>query len=402
MPYLIIRQLIAWRLRWWGTVTTRAMQRHWQWFVLAGILVPMDTPLRGLLFALSYPLLQTFQPGHDFLWHIVRLGALLVVAALWALVQRQALSGGEGRRYLQTLPLTKTVLRIVDLAVLIPANTVLIAPIVATLLVTSARAQTDGGRDLAAVLVTTALALLLQLTVVERRWFGVIPVLMATLLLSQALEVSTPPQQGIMFLGALGLGLSTLAPFPRHSTRWRTNKRPLAPQLLRVLPPDVRIQCKALLAQPVTLLRVASQLGIVVGANALCVAFGFDSRALPTIALALAVLALISAGWYRTLRDAHARVSTYLNALPLPRHSWFVRDTRFLVILGTVPATVVLVPLYLRASDARAPALPLLLAYWGLIVALRWPLLRGGRQATLLAALTAGAWSAAAVAATIH
>ena len=56
--------LIAWRLRWWGTVTRRAVMRHWQWFVLAGVLVPMDTRLGGLLLALASPILTAFQAGH--------------------------------------------------------------------------------------------------------------------------------------------------------------------------------------------------------------------------------------------------------------------------------------------------------------------------------------------------
>lgn len=48
MRFSVIRRLIAWRLQWWGLACGRIFLRHWQWFVLALVLVPGGTPVRGL------------------------------------------------------------------------------------------------------------------------------------------------------------------------------------------------------------------------------------------------------------------------------------------------------------------------------------------------------------------
>lgn len=402
MSFSLVRELIVWRLRWWGLVTTRAVQRHWQWFVLAGVLVPMDTPLGGLLLALAYPLLQAFDPGHDVAWHVVRLAAIQLVAALWILVQRQAISGGDFRNYMRTLPLTTAWHRLVDLALLLPANSVLLAPFIAGLLLASTSARPDSGGDLVDIGMLAVLTMLVQLAMLERRSLALVPILASDIVLSEGLGAGSPLVHVPMLLGALALGLLALAPMPRFPAIRSHGMRERAAILTRLLPPDVRIQCAILVAQPATLLRAASLMVIVVGTRALDVAFTFDSRLLPTAALALAALALVTAGWYRTLQGAHTPVAPYLATLPLCRRFWPRRDLRFLTIAGTLPAAAILGPVIVHVASGLVAAALFLVGYWVLIAALRWPLLRGGRQATLLAVLMAGAWSAVAVAATIH
>jgi hypothetical protein len=402
MSFSLVRELIAWRLRWWGLVTTRAVQRHWQWFVLAGALVPMDTPLRGVLLALAYPLLHAFEPGHDVAWHVVRLAAIQLVAALWVLVQRQAIRGGDFRNYMRTLPLTTALQRLVDLALLLPANTVLLAPFITGLLLISTGTRSDGGADLVNIGVVAVLTILVQLAILERRSLALVPILASNVVLSEGVEAGSPLVHVTMLLGALALGLLALAPMPRFPTIRGHGMKERAATLTRLLPPDVRIQCTILAAQPATLLRAASLMAIVIGMRALDVAFTFDGRILPTAALALAALALVMAGWYRPLRDAHAPVANYLTSLPLHHRFWPRRDLRFLIIAGTLPAAAILGPVIVHGARGLVSATLLLLGYWVLIAALRWPLLRGGRQATLLAVLMTGAWSAVAVAATLH
>lgn len=403
MPTSLLRELITWRLRWWGIATARAVLRHWQWFVLAGVLVPIGTPLRALLFALASPLVQALQPGHDVDWHVVRLAAIQIVAALWVLAQRQAIRGGDFRDYAETLPLTATQRRLVDLAVLVPANTVLLVPFVAGLVVASGGGRLDGsGADPAAIATVATLTLLVQIAVLERRVNAVAPILVADVVLSWALPAPIVAR-ALMLPGAVALGaVAALAPLPRFAAARRHRTSGRGATSLRRLPPGVRIQCKALAAQPATLPRAALLAAIVAGANVLCVAFDFDGRAFPMAAMALAASALVTAGWYRTLRDAHAPVAAYMASLPVRGHFWARRDLQFLMVTGTLPAAFVLTPLIVHAAHGVLPAALLLLGYWALVAGLRWPLLRGGRQATLLAALMAGAWSVAAVAATVH
>ncbi len=391
--------LIAWRLRWWGTVTSRAVLRHWQWFVLAGVLVPMDTRLGGLLLAVASPILTAFQAGHDLPWHLLRLAGFQLVAALWILVQRPALAGGPFRRYIETQPLTTSTRRLVDVAVLVPANTVLVTPVVASLLLTSTGTVPDRAEVFASITVLAALILVLQLALLEGRAWAVLPILVANVALSGAQDADAPITRGLLLLGAVLLGLAALSHEPGMARFGRSRLHGQRAWLHR-LPPDVRVQWKALAAQPATLLRVALLLGIAIGTDALSVAFNFDRRSLPTVALALAALALVTAGAYRTLRDAHAAIGGYLASLPLARGFWPQRDIRFLVVAGTLPALAVLLPPLLHSPHRIPTAALLLLGYWGLLIALRWPVLRGGRQSALIGVVMAGVWSAAAMAAT--
>jgi hypothetical protein len=68
--------------------------------------------------------------------------------------------------------------------------------------------------------------------------------------------------------------------------------------------------------------------------------------------------------------------------------------------VGLLPALAVLLPWWAHWPQRVASALALLAGHAGLLAALRIPVLRGGRQAAVLAVLTASAWSVAAVAAT--
>jgi hypothetical protein len=288
------------------------------------------------------------QPGHDALGYLARVAAILCVACVWVLVQRQALTGGLFAPYLRSLPLTLRHRLLVDAAVLLPANTVLLVPVAATLLAAPGQAGSVNGL-----------------------WLIKLGALLALVLSAQLAALAWRHALGVRW---------------RIGWRWR-------------MPLVWRIQCKAL-ATLASGVRAAALLLVVLGANVLMAAFGFDGCALPTAALALAALALISAGWYRSLHDAHAGMAAYLRALPLPRNFWRWRDMRFILGAGIASALTVLGPLLVRVPRQFAAAVLLLAAYAGLLAALRLPVLRGGRQAAMWAVLMAAAWSTAAVAAT--
>lgn len=394
----IIRTLIAWRLRWWGVISARAAQRHWQWFVLAAVFVPMGTPLRALLIALAYPLLQAFEPGHGIAWHVWRVVAIQAVFTLWVVMQWQAIRGGHMRDHLQTLPLTLTCRRLADLAVLVPVNTVLTVPFVAGALLASTEGHPDRVVNSLAMTLVALLCLLAQLVLLERRLLSFVFILAADIALGGALVTSSLLALG----GALCLGLLALAPIPRSRVLRRRRESKPDHSLLQLLPPAIRIQCRALVGQPTSWLRALSLAAIVLGANFLYTVFEFDGRTWPTAALALAALALVTAGWYRPLAAAHAPVARYAAALPLHRRFWLKQDLRFILGLSAIPAAGVLIALALQTADSLLSTVWLMLGYWALVALLRWPLLAGGRQATVLATLMAGAWSVAAVASTLH
>jgi hypothetical protein len=219
-----------------------------------------------------------------------------------------------------------------------------------------------------------------------------------------AWELSAPgiPWAWLLLAGALGLGLRTLlaAPgAPRNTGRGLAALHSLPARLAGALPPAWRIQAKAL-ATAATGVRALGLLAIALAAHVLMSAFEFDARALPTAALALAAQALVLAGWYRNLHDARAPMAAYHRALPWPRRFWLRQDLGFVVCVGLLPALAVLLPWWAHWPQRVASALALLAGHAGLLAALRIPVLRGGRQAAVLAVLTASAWSVAAVAAT--
>ncbi|MGI4857553.1 MAG: DUF6136 family protein [Janthinobacterium lividum] len=369
------------------------------------MLVPMGTTMPTLLRLLAYPLRQAFDSGHAMGWHLVRIGAIQLIAWSWIFLQRRALSGGDFAPYLRTLPLTASQRLVVDIALLAVANTVLLAPLAAMLLTASTPGGASAGEALwAGTGALSALTLLAQLALLQHRPSTIAPLLVGDLALSGALSKDAEFACWTILAAALAFGFWTLTqtrtyfrdrivPVPSPATR------PARLPALR-LPPEWRIQCKALAAHPASLLRALAALGVLIGAHVLLTAFAFDERAVPTAALALASLALVIAGGYQTLHTAHAPVSTYLNALPLPGNFWRWRDIRFMVIVGMLPASILFGELLVHLPR-RAPTLCALLAGYGcLLVVMRAPMLHGGRQTPLLAVLVVSAWSAIALAVT--
>lgn len=395
-------RLIEWRLRWWGQACGRIFLRHWQWFVLAAVLIPAGTPLRALLLFLATPIVQALQPGHGPAWYLAHLGAIELLGAAWILVQRNALAGGDFAVYLRALPLGAFQRMVADVAVLIPANTLLLAPLAAAWLTASAFGGADGGMAYARLSALALLTLQGQLALIARRPRMVLPLLLGNAALTWNLSAQGAPAAWLLLAGALGLGLHMLvaAPGVRRGARSSvTAMRRMPAQFGGVLPPVWRIQAKAL-ATAASCARASALLAIALGANVLMEAFDFDARALPTAALALAALALVIAGWYRSLHDAQAPMAAYHRTLPWARRFWPRQDLRFVICLGLLPALAVLVPWWVHWPQRAASAAALLAGYGGLLAALRIPVLRGGRQAAILAVLTASAWSVAAVAAT--
>lgn len=402
MNVLVVRRLIGLRLRWWALASGRVFLRHWQWFVLAGVLVPSATPLRDLLFFLALPIIRALQAGLGVDQYLMRLGTLQLVAVGWILIQRWSLTGAF-EPYLRTLPLTAGQRLLINAAVLVPANTLLLVPVGAALLMAPGIEGMPAHALLLRLAALAALALLAQLAVLLRKPWVALPLALGNLALVWWLSGGASLLAQAVLACALGWGVLMLVQVRTSSRAARpveTGRRNAATWRASLLPPAWRVQCKALV-EASSFVRVAVILFIVLAAHVLMRAFDYDGRALPAAALLLAALALVLAGWYRSLHGAHAAMSAYLRALPLPRHFWRWRDLRFIACIGLGPALAVLGPLVAQRPQCFALAAMLLVGYMGLLAALRFPVLRGGRQAALLSVLAATAWSAAAVAATI-
>lgn len=404
------------RMRWYAMVTGRVLVRHWQLFILAGVFVPLGTPIGQLLLGLAYPLLMALQVGHDAGWHLWRLVAIQAIALAWILVQRRAIRGGAFIDYTRALPISLKLRRWVDLSVLVPANSLLLIPVIASVVLAPTGLSSILGATnipflVATIGVVAGLSLLLQLAALEGRLGALWSFGLADALLSWGLSRPVDGASWLALGGTLLLGVSSLVawrPGPARALVWfhrrMSTALPRRRRLLSVLPPAWRIQMQILWMQHpgATALRAAMVLGVAVAADGLMQIFAFDSRTLPTAIIAMAVIALIASGFYRTLQSAHRPMRPYLDALALPRGFWGRQDTACVSAFGAVPLAILLVPLLLHIGAAVAMLLSLVLAYFVLLALLRFPLVHGGRHAMLLAVIMASTWSGAAMAAVVR
>ena len=399
------RYLTLLRLRWYALATGRVLMRHWQVFVLAGALVPGGMPVGRLLAGLGYPLLAALQVGHDVLWHWWRLVAIQGLALAWVMVQRRHIDGGAFMAYARSLPLSVNQRRRVDLSVLLPANSLLLVPVVALVVVAPIGliGATATPFLVATVCVMTGLVLLAELAVLERQLGALLIFGLADALLSWSLSRPDDPASWLALSGALLIGASFLV--LRHPLQTWVRRRvspslPGGPRLFSFLSPVWRIQAQALWVRHPggTALRTASIFALALAADWLMQKFAFDARALPTAILGMAAIALIASGLYRILQSAHRPVQPYLHALPLPKRFWALQDTAFVAAFGALPLAILLAPIFISLNASVDTTLALVLAYFVLLALLRLPLVHGGRQAVLLGVILAGTWSGAAMA----
>jgi hypothetical protein len=399
------------RLRWYAAATANAVRRHWQWLVIACLLLPAGLPLTRIPGILAFPVSGMVQPGHGAAWYALHLVLVQLIAAGWIWPQRQVLAGGPMAPYVATLPIPRRIAHRVNVSVLLVADSLLLLPMLTALLV-APRADTFAaivfqGMAVAAMGLS---ALAAQLALVERNW----PALPLALACAAPWGWSLAHQENpgawatMAVLLCASMALAAWTPtISRRITRTRLRSarkqaRSHALTCRHALPISARIQLQTLFVErwPATLLRLAAAVGVTAGAGLLINAFAFDARTLPTAIAAIAAASLIVSGTYRTLAGAHAGMRHYAAALPLGKGFWFWRDIVCVSALGGLPLGIVLLPLL----DHGVPALTCLklaLAELGLLALLRLPLLITRRQTVLAGAILAAGWSAAAMAA-IH
>jgi len=243
-----------------------------------------------------------------------------------------------------------------------------------------------------------------QLAALEHNWAALPRVLLANLLLNAALTRPVGTTAGVLLaaalLSALSVPIPRRSPTPACGARVRAATVAVAHLALTGFSPTHRIQIKALLDHPgSTLLRIGTALGLAIATALLIRIFAFDARSLPATIIGMAGIAVILSGLYRTLQSAHGPMQAYLAALPLGRQYWAIRDTLFVMSLGIMPLSVLLLPLLTHGVLPWLTLVFLVVAYQPLLALLRLPVLFGGRQAVLTGLIMATTWSGAAMAA---
>ncbi len=388
------------RLRWYIRTSGDLVLRHWQWFLIIGMIIP-NPPVIGLFVVPASLLEAIIAGGHSWLAQVVAVLVVQLVALLWIVPQRQLLAGGIFMTYAATLPLPKWLCLAVDLTLLAVANCVILIPV---LFATGhALAMRDCAYQLCVLWTLLGSTLVAQLSALKRRAI-VLPLLgVADVFLGWSLASPPGALRWLLFVPTLAGAVA--APFLMD----RIKPPSLAPgfsQVQRISlvlsrhAPSCLVQCKAIAAKPgLTTFRLSTTFAVALGVDRLIAIFQFDQRSLPTDILAMAIIALILSGLYRVLRDAHASMQGYLTALPSPQHYWPLRDTIFVFLLGAAPLCILLTPLLLHGLASVFVVFALMVAYQALLALLRLPLVFGGRRAVLYGFLMAAAWSGAAMAA---
>lgn len=396
-------RLVWLRLRWYIRTSGKLVLRHWQWFVLACLIVPgppIVSVFQQIASSLAVSVSPTLAPTQRFLVAMV----IDLAAVLWILPQRHALSGGAFMRYAHALPLSRSVRLGVELTLLAAANSVILVS------AGIAMAHMSSLRDpyvSCCLLALLGLAAIAQQTILTRHYIGLLGVILGNTALVVGLAAPVSGARWLLAIAASSVvvvGLLNFESVARASGRrrldlgWRSAGIGL--QFLARRAPALLIQCKAVAERPAqTIMRFGAAIALALGADRLMAIFDSDERALTTAILAMAASSLLLAGFYRLLRDARSATAGYLAALPLPSHYWSVRDTKFVLLLNGVPLAILLSPQIKRGLLSLLVIFGLAITYQVLLALLRWPVIHGGPRSLLYAVLLTALWSGAAIAA---
>jgi len=253
----------ALRLHWYVRASGQALLRHWQWLLIAALLVP-GFPVGSLLAAVARALLIIVSPQLPMPPRLFGIAVVIVVAVLWVLPQRQSILGGKFASYAATLPVSPLAGLVVDLTILLAAN-------ILPLLLFAVAMAGEGSLSALSLLGLFAAALAAQFLLLR-----------------------------LDHLPAIFRGAVT-------GPRWK-----------EALSPALSIQLQILAERKgAVFLRTAAALGIALAADRLIIAFGLDGRSLPVSIVAAAMICLLVSGLYRPLHDAHRHAARFLTTLPL-------------------------------------------------------------------------------------
>ena len=395
-------RLAGLRLRWYGRVGRDLLARHWQWALLATLLVP-GAPIVAPFLRFAELLGMAVAPGPGMAGHVVMAGVIDLVAVLWVLPQRRALLGGAFMDYVATLPVPRHVRLGVGATMLVVANGPLL--LAAGLAAARIASQAEGMYPAGCFLVVLGLAGVAQYAALSRRLVVLGGVGIGDLLLAAGLDAPSAAGRWGLAGAALACAVAVAGFGERLAVadgRWRRLRagRAVVRDRAGIVAPVVRVQWGILADRPVlSVLRIGAAVALAFGVARLVALFDFDSRAVPTLIVAVAVIGLLLAGLYRTLSEAHRAAAGYLASLPLPPRYWPLRDTGFLMLVNLVPLAVLLRPQGRQGGSLLAVLAGLAVAGQALLVLLRWPVLHGGRHRLVLSLLLAAGWSGAAMAA---
>ncbi len=374
--------------------------RHWHWLILSLLLVPMGATVGALIQIIAYPLTAIFSTGHDIMWYFTYIVIVQLIAIAWVLLQIESVRGGNFMNFVASLPVSNVTHVGVNLTLLVIANSILLLMLISAVFVSATPDGSGASYRTFAVISLFLLTLIAQLATLEKTLTILSATLVADLLFASSFTIDNGFTSWLLIVCAIAIAIlgitipsiSSQVIFPGRLTSGYSFIR----NILSFSHPIVRIQIKALANYSGhTSLRIGVSSVIAIGTVLLIPLFEFDSRSLPTLVLAMAVIAFILGGVYRTLHHAHVQMQSYSLSLPLGKYFWVVRDTLFVIMLGTIFIAILFLPVLNHLDTPFSIVFFLCMAFWVLLALLRLPLLYGGRQSSLLYIALVACWSGA-------
>ena len=396
--------LLRSRLRWYAVSTGRLLLRRWQALLLAlAVLAPAGASALTQVESLGWPVIALLSPGLGTGWRLSCLCLYQALAAIWVLMQRRQIDGGEFMAYARSLPMPPRQARLADVLVLLAANSPLLLLPAAALVWFFAR---DGALAFALhglfVAHLVILAAATQLACLDRRYARLGAIALANVPLAAAPGAS-PYVQAILLAATLpgawlaGRHLSgpLFQPLLDAIQRWAFHAaRKAAPARLH---PAAFIPLNYLIRQAPaqTLGKLAAACAVTAAALGLMAVWEYDGRIGGLAVITLAIVALVISGLYRDLQMAHRAASPLVAGLPLPPN-WARRFDHLVLMLAGAPFALAIGGVVAFHQPQRLlPVLVLGAAFIGLIGVLRLPQVHAERQAVVLGSVIAALWGTA-------
>lgn len=398
MPSILLRR----RLHWYALATGRLVLRRWQALLLAvALLAPAGASALSQAETLGWPVLVLLSPEYGVLQRYALLCLYQALAVMWALMQRDAIDGGDFMRYARALPLSPVRIRAADMLVLLTANSPLVLFPAAALYALSARdAAAPALAHCLFVAHLLALAAFAQLACLERAYPRLGALALANLPLAAAPGAATAVQ---LLLLAMSLPCAWLAArylCASPLTRFFRIVRRTSSSLVSRIPlggghPAACIPLHYLLrgAPAEAMGKLAAAAAVTAAALALMALWEYDDRIVVLAVIVLGVVALVISGLYRDLQMAHWAAQPLVGGLPLPPHWARKFDHAVLMLAGTPFAAGVCGTVAFHQPQRLLPALMLGAAFLALIAVLRLPQVHTERQTVVLGSVIAALWA---------
>lgn len=400
MSSLLLRS----RLHWYALATGRLVLRRWQALILAvAVLAPAGASALSQAETLGWPVLVLLSPEHGIVQRYALLCLYQALAVVWALMQRDAISGGDFMCFAHSLPLSPARKRKIDTIILLVANSpLLLFPLAALAWLFAQRDAFAASLHGICIAQFLALAVAAQLACLEQAYVRLGALAIANILLAAMPSAGSTVQ---VLLLAAALPCAWLAA--------RYFSEPLFQPLLGILRrqpwtrafgglpanghPAARIGLHYLLraAPAQTFGKLALAAAVTAAASVLMALWEYDHRINILAVIVLGVVALVISGLYRDLHMAHQAALPLIAALPLARHWARKFDHAVLMLAGAPFAAFVCATVVVHQPQQLLPMLMLGAAFFGLVALLRMPQVHAQRQTVILGSIIAMLWGIA-------